>query len=150
MTSAKLGAVVTTALTIMYVALLGNSAFQMIQTGITVAVFMGWLLLIFPVLAIVFIVAELRFGLRVEKLGKVLEDAGEWPRFDFEMRPSGRVVRASADAEFVKYRANTDADPANWKNWFALGLVYDAAGDRKRARASMRKAIELANDAKAL
>ena len=146
MTSAKLGAVVTSALTIMYVALLGNSAVKMIQTGITVAVIMGWLLLVFPVMAGVFIVAELRFGLRVEKLGKRLEDAGEWPRFDFDMRPSGRVVRASADAEFVKFRTKTDADPANWKNWFALGLVYDAAGDRKRARASMRKAIELANN----
>ena len=146
MTSAKLGAVVTSALTIMYVALLGNSAVKMIQTGITVAVIMGWLLLVFPVMAVVFIVAELRFGLRVEKLGKRLEDAGEWPRFDFDMRPSGRVVRASADAEFVKFRTKTDADPANWKNWFALGLVYDAAGDRKRARASMRKAIELANN----
>jgi len=150
MTSAKLGAVVTTALTIMYVALLGNSAIKMIETGIPVAVVMGSLLLIFPVLAIVFIIAELRFGLQVEKLGKVLEDSGQWPRFDFELRPSGRVVRASADAEFVKHRAITDAAPDNWKNWFALGLVYDAAGDRKRARASMRKAIELANNPKAL
>jgi len=150
MTSAKLGAVATTALTIMYVALLGNSAIQMIQTGNTIAVMMGWLLLIFPILAIVFIVAELRFGLRIEKLGRTLEDAGEWPHFDFEMRPSGRVVRASADAEFIKYRAKTDAAPTEWQNWFALGLVYDAAGDRKRARASMRQAIELANNAKAL
>lgn len=74
MTSAKLGAVVTTALTVMYVALLGNSAIKMIETGIPVAVIMGSLLLIFPVLAIVFIIAELRFGLQVEKLGKVLED----------------------------------------------------------------------------
>lgn len=150
MTSAKLGAVVTTALTVMYVALLGNSAIKMIETGIPVAVVMGSLLLIFPVLAIVFIIAELRFGLQVEKLGKVLEDSGQWPRFDFELRPSGRVVRASADAEFVKHRAITDAEPDNWNNWFALGLVYDAAGDRKRARASMRKAIELANNPKAL
>jgi Flp pilus assembly protein TadD len=60
------------------------------------------------------------------------------------------VVRASADKEFQKYSDKVAKDSQNWRNWFALGLVYDAAGDRRRARASMRKAIELANNAKAL
>jgi len=34
------------------------------------------------------------------------------------------------------------ADENNWRSWFALGLIYDACGDRKRARSAMRKAIE--------
>ena len=44
-------------------------------------------------------------------------------------------------------RAKVDADPTDWRNWFALGLVYDAAADRRRARACMRKAIALSRAA---
>ena len=146
MNSAKLGAIATTALTLMYVLLLGNTAVQLLSSGKPVGQAMGVLLLIFPVLAIWLIIAELRFGTRVEKLGKTLEDAGLWPHFDFDLRPSGRVIRSSCEPEFEKWRTKTEKFPQDWQNWFALGLVYDAAGDLRRARASMRKAIELANN----
>ncbi|MFM5951516.1 MAG: hypothetical protein ACKOOE_02790 [Micrococcales bacterium] len=143
MTGAKIGAIVTSALVIMYVALLGNTAFVLIGSGSALPAMLGGLLLIFPVLAVWAIVAELRFGLRVEKLAKRLEQSGQWPSFDFELRPSGRPTRASADAEFEKFREAAYAEPTDWTRWFALGLAYDAAGDRRRARACMRKAIEL-------
>ena len=104
---------------------------------------LGGLLFIFPVLAIWAIITELRFGLKVEKLAKKLDESGQWPHFDYELRPSGRPTRASADAEFGKFRDAAYADPGNWTRWFALGLAYDAASDRRRARACMRKAIKL-------
>jgi Flp pilus assembly protein TadD len=31
----------------------------------------------------------------------------------------------------------------DWSAWFRLGLAYDDAGDRRRARAAMRTAIRL-------
>ena len=150
MNGAKLGAIATTALTAMYVLLMGNTAINLLQTNDLIAQAIGGLMLTFPVLAIWLVIAELRFGSRLEKLSKQLLAEEAWPKFNFEVRPSGRVVRTSADAEFAKYQLKVEQDSQNWRNWFALGLVYDAAGDRRRARASMRKAIELSNDSKAL
>ena len=34
----------------------------------------------------------------------------------------------------------------DWRAWLRLGLVYDASGDRRRARAAVRRAIALARD----
>lgn len=143
MTGAKIGAIVTSALVVMYVALLSNTAINLIAADNALAKVMGGLLLVFPVLAIWAIVKEFIFGTRIESLAKRLEAEKAWPEFNFELRPSGRAVRASADAEFERFRAKVDADPADWRNWFALGLVYDAASDRRRARACMRKAVAL-------
>ena len=59
------------------------------------------------------------------------------------VRPSGRVVRAEGDAVFPAYRADAEAHPDDWRVWFRLGLAYDAAGDRRRAREAVRTAIRL-------
>ena len=133
------------ALLVMYVALLGNTALILLADDEPVAKAMGALLTAFPVLAAWLIFAELRFGLRLEKLQRRVEAENAWPHFDFELRPSGRPVRASADAVFAKYREIAENTPDDWHNWFNLGLAYDACGDRRRARAAMRKAIALAS-----
>ena len=36
-----------------------------------------------------------------------------------------------------------EASPDDWRVWFRLAYAYDIAGDRGRARETMRKAIEL-------
>ena len=131
-------------LLIMYIVLVGERAVAMIQSGVTAGVIMGSTLLVLPLLGAWLIFAELRFGLRIEALGRRIEQAGAWPQFDFELRPSGRVVRSSAQAAFEKYRDEAQAQPEDFHSWFNLGLVYDAAGDRRRARAAMRKALSLA------
>ena len=59
------------------------------------------------------------------------------------MRPSGRVMREDGDAVFPIYRADVEAHPDDWRAWYRLGLAYDAAGDRRRARAAVRQAIRL-------
>jgi hypothetical protein len=100
-------------------------------------------MLFLPVVAAWGIFLELRFGLRIEKLGEVLKKENAWPRFEFELRPSGRPTKESAEATFGKYREAVEADESNWRTWFALGLAYDAAGDRARARKAMRTAIAL-------
>jgi cytochrome c-type biogenesis protein CcmH/NrfG len=86
---------------------------------------------------------ELRFGLRIEKLGEELKKQNAWPQFPFELKPSGRPTKESAQEVFEQFRQDVEADQNNWKAWFALGLAYDAAGDRSRARKAMRQAIAL-------
>jgi hypothetical protein len=142
MTGAKLGAVVMSALVIMYIALLGQQGYLFFIQENPVAKTMGVAILTLPIVGFWGIFRELKFGLAVEKLGKILESERGWPSFEFSLRPSGRAVKAEALLEFEKYRAAADADPENWRKWFALGLIYDACGDRKRARMAMRKAIE--------
>lgn len=143
MTGAKIGALATTALVIMYITVLGDRGVMLIQQDNAIAKVMGILILIFPVLALYGIARELVFGVRIERLAKVIEQSGRWPQFDFELRPSGRPEKASAIKEFDKYRELAQQHPNDYVIWFGLGLAYDAAGDRRRARAAMRKALEL-------
>ncbi len=130
-------------LTLLYCYLLGSQAIKMIETGKPVGIAMGSLLLFFPVLAMVLTVREFIFGSAVEKLGRKIEAAGQWPVFDLEIRPSGRPTKASAAAEFERQKKIVESKPDDYLSWFALGLAYDAAGDRRRARESMRKALKL-------
>jgi tetratricopeptide (TPR) repeat protein len=142
MTSAKLGAVVMAALVLMYVALLGQKGYLFLLESNPVAKVIGGSILVIPVVGAWAIYRELRFGLAIEKLGKLLENEGNWPRFRFGVLPSGRANKAEALQEFQEYKDAALADEDNWRKWFALGLIYDACGDRKRARSAMRQAIE--------
>jgi tetratricopeptide (TPR) repeat protein len=142
MTSAKLGAVVMAALVLMYVALLGQRGYLFLLEANPVAKVIGGSILVIPFVGAWAIYRELRFGLAIEKLGKLLENEGNWPRFRFGVLPSGRANKAEALQEFQEYKDAALADEDNWRKWFALGLIYDACGDRKRARSAMRQAIE--------
>jgi len=141
MTSAKLGAVVMSALVVMYFALLGQKGYLFLLEPNIVAKIMGFAILFLPLVGAWTIYRELRFGLAIEKLGARLETEGAWPRFRFGVLPSGRANKAEALQEFQEYKDAALADETNWRNWFALGLIYDACGDRKRARSAMRQAI---------
>lgn len=127
----------------MYLALVGERSIALISSTEPVAVAIGSLMLFLPAVAAWGIFLELRFGLRVEKLGEKLKKEDAWPHFEFDLRPSGRPTRESAEATFGNYREAVESDESNWRTWFALGLAYDAAGDRARARKAMRTAIAL-------
>jgi hypothetical protein len=138
-----------TALVVMYLVLVAERSYALIVSGDPIGIAIGSTMLFLPAIAFWAIFMELRFGLRIERLGKILMDENAWPNFPFELRPSGRPTKASAEAVFDDFRQKVEADERNWKAWFALGLAYDAAGDRARARSSMREAISLANNSKA-
>jgi Flp pilus assembly protein TadD len=76
-------------------------------------------------------------------LGERLAAEGGLPADDLARRPSGRVERAAADEVFARRRAEAEAAPDDWRSWFRLGIAYDDAGDRRRAREAMRRAITL-------
>lgn len=143
MNSAKVGAFVMTALVLMYLVLVGERSFALIGSDEPIGIAIGSLMIFLPVIAFWAIAMELRFGLKIESIGKKLQEENAWPRFDFVLRASGRPTKDSAVAVFDKYRVMVEEDENNWRTWFALGLAYDAAGDRPRARKAMRKAIEL-------
>ncbi len=149
---AKLGAVVMTALTLMYLWLMGQRGWLMLQQPSAVAKTMGFLILVFPLFALYGIGAELVFGSRVEKMAAQVEQEGRWPIKDLPTLPSGRPEKAAAQQEFDRIREQANLAPQDWHSWFDLGLAYDACGDRRRARASMRKALKLraANNTKSL
>jgi len=149
---AKIGVTVMSLLTVTYIVLLGDKGIALINSQHLAGVIMGSVLLVLPAVGLIGIAAELVFGMRLERLGKTLVQRSAYPSFDFELRPSGRPTRESADAEFERRSAQVKSDPENWSTWYVLGIAYDAAGDRRRARDAMRKAIKLAraNDAGAL
>ena len=96
-----------------------------------------------PFVAAWALISEVLFGARTEKLAKILETEGGLPEDTLPRTPAGRIVRSAADAEFEKYKAEAEAAPDDWRSWFRLSCAYDAAGDRKRARKSMRDAITM-------
>ena len=143
MTSAKFGAIVMTGLLGVYLTLVWERSIALVNSPQPIAVAIGALMLFLPAVAAWGIFLELRFGLRIEKLGESLKKNNAWPRFEFELRPSGRPTKESAEAIFGKYQKIVENDESNWQAWFALARAYDAAGDRARARKAMRTAIAL-------
>lgn len=99
--------------------------------------------LLLPAIGAWALVRELMFGARTERLAKILEAEGGLPEDTLPRTPAGRIIREAADREFEKYREEAEAAPEDWRSWFRLSCAYDAAGDRKRARASMRDAVKL-------
>jgi hypothetical protein len=99
--------------------------------------------LVLPLVGAWALVRELLFGARTEQMAKILEAEGGLPEDTLPRTPAGRIVREAADLEFEKYRAEAQEAPEDWRSWFRLSCAYDASGDRKRARASMRDAVRL-------
>lgn len=141
--SIRIGVFAMAAVLLLYIALVGQRAWLLLVSGEPLAVTMGAVLLVFPFVALWALARELWFGRRAEQLARRLESEGALPDDEVALRPSGRVVRADADAAFPAYRAAAEANPDDWRVWFRLGVAYDAAGDRRRARAAVRKAIRL-------
>jgi hypothetical protein len=145
MSRKKLGAMVMSALLLVYIMLLTNTGLSLLTTGLPVAQVMGVLILAFPLVGLWAMVVEFRFGVAAEKLIARIEAEGSWPDLGIETRPSGRAIRASADAAFAKWQSAAEQNEEDFRSWFNLSLAYDACGDRRRARSAMRKAIALAS-----
>jgi cytochrome c-type biogenesis protein CcmH/NrfG len=140
---AFVGVLVMTALLGLYFVVAGQRAVVLLTSGDGVAIGIGVALLVLPLLGAALVAAELAFGFRSQRLARILESEEALPIDDLPRRPSGRPLREAADAEFGRYKAAVEANPQSWRDWFRLGLAYDASGDRRRARAAIRQAIRL-------
>jgi tetratricopeptide (TPR) repeat protein len=138
----KAGAIIMAALLALYLALVGWRAVQFMATGEPVAVGIGIALLVLPIIAAWALWREIAFGVRSQALVRRLEAEGGLD-LGIPLLPSGRPERAAADAAFPVFQQAAEAEPESWRAWLRLGLAYDAAGDRRRARSAVRRAITL-------
>src|SRR5690349_21698982 len=83
-----------------------------------VAKAIGAAYLVLPVIGAWALIRELLFGARTEQMARVLEAEGGLPEDNLPRTPAGRIIRAAADQEFEKYRAETEAAPDDWRSWF--------------------------------
>lgn len=139
----KLTIGVLVAVLLFYAGLIGFKGLALLGSGSVVGVLLGVGLLVVPLLGLGLVWREIEFGRKAEVLAKELAAEDGLPDDELPRRPSGRVDRAAAEAVFGERRAETEADPDNWRAWYRLALAYDAAGDRSRARAAARHAIAL-------
>jgi cytochrome c-type biogenesis protein CcmH/NrfG len=147
---ARAAAIVMAVLLVFYMALVGWRAVLFTASGEPVGIAIGIALIVLPLIGIWALVRELTFGSATQRLVRQLDAEGNLPEEELPVRASGRPVRDAADAQFPQFQAEVDADPDSWRAWFRLGLAYDASGDRRRARAALRRAIALEKTTEAL
>ena len=133
------------ALTLFYVLTLLGRGIILLQESSLIAIAMGLAILVLPLVALWALFAELQFGLKAQRLSSRLI-ALDIPGLDLDLRASGRATKDSANKELERIQDAVNRDPENWSLWFQLGEAHDAAGERKNARAAIRKAILLANN----
>ena len=118
-----------------------GSAARFINSAEPLAKVIGFAALVIPLVGVWILIREVLFGSRTQTMAGILESEGLLPEDNLPRTPSGRIVKAAADEDFVQYKDEVEANPESWKSWHRLALAYDAAGDRRRARESMRTAI---------
>lgn len=139
----KLAVLLMVGLLVLYLVFAIRYGILLIAVGEPVAIGLGVALFVLPLIAVWALITELLFAVRAERLGVRLGAEGGLPAEELPLLPSGRLDRAAAAEVFPVYQAATEAAPEDWRTWFRLGLAYDAAGDRGRARWATRQAIRL-------
>ncbi|NLU81464.1 hypothetical protein HCA44_01555 [Rhodococcus sp. HNM0569] len=127
-----------------YFVLLGDRGIALVRDGRPVSVVFGIAVLVLPILGIWIVYATLRAGFAHQHLAHRAHDEDlELDVTDLPKMPSGRVERDAADALFAQVKSEWETDPDNWRSSYRLARAYDYAGDRSRARDTMRRAVEL-------
>lgn len=140
----RIGVALMAAALLVYLAVAIWLAVMFISVGTPVSIGMGITLLVLAPIGAWALVREMMFGVGADRLGRLLDAEGGMPPVETELTPSGRIARADADPLIARYTAEADAAGDDWRARYRLGVVQDAAGRRKDARASIREAIRLA------
>ncbi len=135
------GVCIMGALLVLYFVFAGVRAVALLSSGTPLAITIGVALLVLPLIGAWALIREIVFGANSTKLVDALDAADQLPDDLGEATARGKADRSSANEAFARYRAEAEADPERWQSWARLGIVYDACGDRKRARQAMREAI---------
>lgn len=129
---------------VFYFVLLGRQAVLLFGSGDAVGIGLGAAILLLPVIGLWAMVATLRAGFAHQRLARrVREDGMELDVTELPRMPSGRIRREAADALFADVKADLENHPDDWRQWYRLARAYDYAGDRARARETMKKAVEM-------
>jgi len=147
-TRSMLSAVAVLAVLLLYVLLVGQRAVALIGSGSAVGVAIGIAILAVPVLTLWFLGREVTQARAVDRLTDLLAREGGLDVDDLPRSPAGRIDRSVAADRFDAARARVEAEPGDWRGWYRLGWAYEAAGDRSRARESLRHAVRLERGAR--
>jgi hypothetical protein len=129
---------------VVYFVLLGRAGVLLVSSGRPAAIGLGVAVFVLPLIGLWAMAATLRAGFAHQRLARLARerdrelDVSELPR-----RASGRIEREAADELFTTVRAEVEADPDDWLCWYRLARAYDYAGDRGRARETMKKAVAM-------
>ncbi|AMW20626.1 MULTISPECIES: hypothetical protein [Mycobacteroides] len=130
-----------------YFLILGRMGVTLIGTGKPAAIGLGLAVLILPFIGLWAMVATLRAGFAHQRLAGLASELGrDLDVSALRRTPSGRVNREDADALFATVKAEVEAEPDDWVGWYRLARAYDYAGDRGRARETMRTAVQMQQD----
>lgn len=120
-----------------------TSAVRFLRVDDLVAQLLGAGTLLLVALGAWFLWHAISFGVRTERLGRILSDEDALPEDTVERSPAGRPNREQADEQFQRFKSQAQAAPEDWRSWYRLAYAYDVAGDRSRARSTMKKAIDM-------
>jgi hypothetical protein len=129
---------------LVYFVLLGRAGVILVSSGRPAAIGLGVAIFLLPIVGVWAMIATLRAGFAHQRLARLAREEGmELDVSALPRRPSGRIEREAADALFGTVRAEVEDEPDDWRRWYRLARAYDYAGDRSRARETMRKAVEM-------
>lgn len=139
----KTFAALTCTLLVLYLVYTADRGMSLLLSGSVAGVVLGIGMILLPVLGAWALVREILFGTRIQMMAQQLSESGDLAEDHLLRTPSGKVDREAATAEFESFAEAVEASPEDWKAWFNLACMYDAVGERKRARAAMRNAWSL-------
>ncbi len=137
------GALLVTVLLALYGIVLVDRGLRLIQTGEPVGIGLGIGVLVLPLIVLWALWREYSLAIAAQRMADELAQRGELPVDDLPRSPGGRIDRAAADADFAQYRTAVEEQPDDWGAWYRLAFAYDAAGDSRRRRESLRRAAGL-------
>jgi len=143
----RIGVAVMAVLLVLYIALVGWRAIVLLGAGEPIAIAMGIALLVMPLIGVWALVREVQFGVAADRLGRQLDGEGGMPEAPAEVSPNGRLRKEDAERMIREYGDAAAHAPGDWRARYRLGVVQDAAGNRKLARAAIREAIRLSRAA---
>jgi hypothetical protein len=129
---------------LVYFVLLGRAGVLLVASGRPAAIGLGVAIFLLPVVGLWALIATLRAGFAHQRLARLAREQGMELDVDaLPRRPSGRIEREAADGLFDSVRAEVEDHPDDWVRWYRLARAYDYAGDRGRARETMKKAVAM-------
>ena len=134
---------------VVYFWMLGRSGVILMSSGKPAAIGLGIGIFVLPLIGLWAMITTLRAGFAHQRLARLADEQGcELDISELPKRPSGRIERDAADALFEDVRDEVQASPDDWRCWYRLARAYDYAGDRTRARETIRKAVALERDSR--
>ncbi|MGF2948299.1 tetratricopeptide repeat protein [Microbacterium alcoholitolerans] len=141
--TSRVGVTIMGVAMLLYIATTVWLAVMFFSVGTAPGIGMGVALLVIAPIGVWALVRELMFGYAADRLGRALDAEGGMPEAPAELTPSGRLRREDVEPLVAEYSSRIEENPREWRAHYRLGVVQDAAGRRKDARASIREAIRL-------